>query len=979
MSSQAQSYNPPPDRPLRIRTFGGLSFSEAGGDSIDEAAALRRPAALLVAVAVAGDRGITRDKLLGLLWPESQPDRARHSLTQAIYAARRATRIDDLFRTTGGLRLNRDRVASDIEDFERALSDGDLERAVALYEGPFLDGFYVADAVDFEQWVSTQRARFEDRVVAALETLAQRASQSGDDRQGLEWRRRLASIRPLDSTHAAAMVMALAQAGDRAGALQHARDHVTSLKEQLDLEPDPAFVTMIEHLREPVVSAGQIELAATVVAKSSATVPTAFSDDRRPAPATAVLAPPSLRFGGRSVARARRGWGLGVAAAGVLLSIVAARAALPHLAAPHSRTTAAPLLFVAPFDVSGASPDVAHLGRGVMRLLADRLGEVRQRPIDGALITAVWRRSGFDKMRDVPRDSILRAAEREGAARVIVGSVIGGREHAVVSATALTVDGTVIATAAVEGAADSISQLTTRLAAKLLVAQAGEDSSVARWDASLPALRAFLDGRAAYRREDYTAALHAFEAALRLDSTFVLAGLQIARAADRIGDIDAEDGALARVWPYRGVLDAGERTQLIALAGPSYPDPSGVTAQLAAWTSVVRAAPSRPASWYELGARLIHDGRRLGVESANEQALIALNRALLLDPGYTPARDLLAHLALRSGGRSDGASPWPGNASASALAPFLQWRATIGRGDSTGLADIRSRFPSMSRENLRAVAMASQFDAVGLRDGRRAIQLLEARATTTHQRVEAVLAAHSFALNLGRSADAVSLTTRLRTLRPDSHAYLRLRVLDALYGAGDTVAAANAARQLAVPVDSLFGRLPLVRNRVAADACVLAQWRIAHGDTSNIRAIVALLRGPDMRLDDQPVSAAPHACGDLLEASLAVATKQPNALALVDRLDGFVLTSAVAGNVSQYANLAVSRMFTTLGHPRRALAALRKRAYMAGWPAYLGATWQSESRLAQTTGDVRRATTSHQRFSALRTVAAAMSSGAPQP
>jgi hypothetical protein len=35
------------------------------------------------------------------------------------------------------------------------VSSGDLERAGALYHGPFLDGFYVSDAGPFERWSTT--------------------------------------------------------------------------------------------------------------------------------------------------------------------------------------------------------------------------------------------------------------------------------------------------------------------------------------------------------------------------------------------------------------------------------------------------------------------------------------------------------------------------------------------------------------------------------------------------------------------------------------------------------------------------------------------------------------------------------------------------------------------------------------------------------------------------------------------------------
>jgi hypothetical protein len=288
----------------------------------------------------------------------------------------------------------------------------------------------------------------------------------------------------------------------------------------------------------------------------------------------------------------------------------------------------------------------------------------------------------------------------------------------------------------------------------------------------------------------------------------------------------------------------------------------------------------------------------------------------------------------------------------------------MARGDSETVKDLRDSWPSLSMESARAIAMSSQFDAIGLGDGSRAIGLMATRATTTSERVDAALAAHSLALNTGRPADALVQANRLRDLRPDSHAFLRLRMLDALYGGGDSLAGHDAARALDAPLDSVFRDFPLVRSRGAADACVLGQWRLAHADTTDVQSMLQLLRASQRR-DDQLVSAAPWVCADLIEAQLAVATGRRDALARVDRLDALVLTSAVAGNASLYANIALARMYSALGHPHRALATLRRRTYMAGWPAYLATAWREEAALARAIGDGARAERSSGHLSSL--------------
>src|SRR5947207_15137270 len=80
--------------PLRVRTFGGLTLS-VGDEPTTGTLTQRRRLALLALLAVARDRGLTRDKILAYLWPESDSDRARDGLDPMPYANRPPTRVPD--------------------------------------------------------------------------------------------------------------------------------------------------------------------------------------------------------------------------------------------------------------------------------------------------------------------------------------------------------------------------------------------------------------------------------------------------------------------------------------------------------------------------------------------------------------------------------------------------------------------------------------------------------------------------------------------------------------------------------------------------------------------------------------------------------------------------------------------------------------------------------------------------------------------
>ena len=90
---------------LRLETFGGLRLIDAAGGQVPTA---RRRLALLALLAAAGERGLTRDKVVGYLWPESPGENAKHALEQQLYSLRRQSG-DDAVLGPDPLCLNPDR------------------------------------------------------------------------------------------------------------------------------------------------------------------------------------------------------------------------------------------------------------------------------------------------------------------------------------------------------------------------------------------------------------------------------------------------------------------------------------------------------------------------------------------------------------------------------------------------------------------------------------------------------------------------------------------------------------------------------------------------------------------------------------------------------------------------------------------------------------------------------------------------------
>jgi DNA-binding SARP family transcriptional activator/TolB-like protein len=228
--------------------LGGLSIENAR--STGGATSNRRPLALLALLAVNGGRGLSRDTIVALLWPESEPERGRNSLSQVISLLRRELGADDLLLGTAELRVNTDVLACDVIEFEQRIAADDLESATRLYTGPFLDGVFLKSAPEFERWVDQQRSRLQHAQGDALERLATRATATQDHVCAVRLWRQRASLAPTDSRAARELMGALVASGDPAGALAHHRVHQALLHDDLGVEPDAKLTEWAAVIRE---------------------------------------------------------------------------------------------------------------------------------------------------------------------------------------------------------------------------------------------------------------------------------------------------------------------------------------------------------------------------------------------------------------------------------------------------------------------------------------------------------------------------------------------------------------------------------------------------------------------------------------------------------------------------------------------------------------------------------------------------------
>jgi serine/threonine-protein kinase len=587
-------------------------------------------------------------------------------------------------------------------------------------------------------------------------------------------------------------------------------------------------------------------------------------------------------------------------------------------------------VIVLPFHVSGdASLD--YLREGMAELIAAKLtGEGGLRAVDPLSVLNRIEGAGESAL---PQPDALRLAKQLRAGHALHGHVVGTADRLTVNASLVDLRGGITYGTA-EGTHGELSQLIDRLVARLLSARAGEEPQrlESLTSRSLPALRAYLEGQASYRRGNYADALAHYARALDYDSTFALAGLGLQLADGWTGTGQGERGR-AIAWQWRDRLSPRDRALLEVSLGTDYPRRPTVMERLDATERALRLAPDRAQLWYNLGDLHLHWGRIVGADDWEARAERGFVRAIELDTAFAAPRHHLIALYARQGRKRELqklAHALLAREPRGPAADYINWRVGVELGNRKASVEW---FDSLASETLGWIAMSATDDGVALDDARRAFRVRGARPGTREQQLEKVLGLHAEALNAGHPQRAVQLTDSLVAYQPDPNFYLRVRVLSALYGGGHQRAAQGAAEILSRSTN------PITRE---LDRCVAAQWT----QTSST---------PEQAAADSSIEH--RVCSAVLARDVARIDELYRSGPLdFYRGDGHV----------EHAPLALARLLEQQGDRVAALNALRRRPYFIGWQPFLAASLRDEGRLAAAVGQRDVAIRAYRHYLALR-------------
>jgi predicted ATPase/DNA-binding SARP family transcriptional activator len=233
---------------LKIITFGGLKLLL---DDRPVVGLTSHKAQALLVYLTCNPRAYGREVLAELLWDERSQSQALGNLRAVLTSLRKHL---EAYLTVSRESVSVDPDADlwlDVSELEAALQPwvtvggavttqiaAGVARVVELYQGEFLEGFYLREASGFEGWLVGERQRLHYKVLDALSSLVDYELQAGAYPSGIEHTRRLLELDPLMESAQRQLMRLLNYSGQRAAALEGYERFRDLLAEELGVSPE---------------------------------------------------------------------------------------------------------------------------------------------------------------------------------------------------------------------------------------------------------------------------------------------------------------------------------------------------------------------------------------------------------------------------------------------------------------------------------------------------------------------------------------------------------------------------------------------------------------------------------------------------------------------------------------------------------------------------------------------------------------------
>ncbi len=250
------------NKQLAIHCLGAFTVTLAGAERSGFESDKAR--ALLAYLATESEQPHHRERLAGLLWPDFADQAARTNLRRVLSNVRQV--IGDRTSDTPALivagqtiQLDTAHAWVDVHTFQENIAADDLaqlETAVDLYNGRFLDTLSVKDSTLFDEWLTLTRSQLQQQMMRALQRLAQAVEQQGDWEKAAAFSQQQLALESWYEPAHRQLMHLLARNGRRAEALKQYEMCRSQLAQEVGVTPEPATIALYEQIREGKLATG---------------------------------------------------------------------------------------------------------------------------------------------------------------------------------------------------------------------------------------------------------------------------------------------------------------------------------------------------------------------------------------------------------------------------------------------------------------------------------------------------------------------------------------------------------------------------------------------------------------------------------------------------------------------------------------------------------------------------------------------------
>ena len=229
---------------IKVVTYGSISDSQWRSNKAKE----------LFVYLLCTNKGRTSEQIAAALWPDMSPAKAIGNFHVNLHRARRAVLPNLFVLEEGKYRINRDLgIWFDVAEFEKetrlafasrgeeGLRAASLEKAIELYHGDFMDGF-------FSEWVEDYRRELEDKYIRALSMLSRIKSKNSEYDNAIELMLKAIKVNQYNEEAYRQIIEWQMTKGDRTSAITTYNRYLDQIVREMDIAPSP----MMESLRQRI-------------------------------------------------------------------------------------------------------------------------------------------------------------------------------------------------------------------------------------------------------------------------------------------------------------------------------------------------------------------------------------------------------------------------------------------------------------------------------------------------------------------------------------------------------------------------------------------------------------------------------------------------------------------------------------------------------------------------------------------------------